>query len=95
MEYNKRLYQSLEAISDKYTELNRQLETAVIPMEQLKDINRQLKRNKPIVDLFVKYKNAIKTAEANENALNGNELDAELSELAKLELEGIKQQVVT
>jgi peptide chain release factor 1 len=93
MEYNKRLYQSLEAISTKYNDLNRQLETASLPLDQLKDINKQLKRNKPIVELFQKYKVAIKTAEANEKALGTSELDAELSELAKLELEEIKQQV--
>jgi peptide chain release factor 1 len=93
MEYNKRLYESLETISQKYNELNRQLETASIPLEQLKDINRQLKRNKPIVELFHTYKNAIKTAEANEKALGGSELDGELSELAKLELEEIKANI--
>jgi peptide chain release factor 1 len=93
MEYNKRLYESLETISQKFNDLNRQLETATIPLEQLKDINKQLKRNKPIVDLFHLYKTAIKTAEANEEALSGNELDSELSELAKQELEEIKTQI--
>jgi peptide chain release factor 1 len=90
MEYNKRLYESLETISKKYNDLNQQLETANIPLDQLKDINKQLKRNKPIVELFHIYKAAIQTGEANEKALNGNELDNELSELVKLELEEIK-----
>jgi peptide chain release factor 1 len=90
MEYNKRLYESLESISQKYNDLNHQLETANIPLEQLKDINKQLKRNKPIVELFHLYKTAIKTAEANEKALNGNQLEGELIELAKSELEDIK-----
>jgi peptide chain release factor 1 len=93
MEYNKRLYESLEAISKKYDELNHQLETANIPLDQLKDINKQLKRNKPIVELFYLYKAAIKTAEANEKALGGSELDSELAELAKLELEEIRLQI--
>jgi peptide chain release factor 1 len=93
MEYNKRLYESLEAIEQKYNDLNQQLETAHIPLEQLKDINRQLKRNKPIVELFREYKVAIKNAMDSEKALNNNSLDGELAELAKMELEEIKTKI--
>jgi peptide chain release factor 1 len=93
MEYNKRLYESLEAIRNKYDDLNKQLETASVPLDQLKDINKQLKRNRPIVELYKLYKAAIKTAEQDEKALSGSGLDLELSELAKMELEEIKAQV--
>jgi peptide chain release factor 1 len=93
MEYDKRLYESLEAITHKYDELTRRLETANISIELLKDINKQLKRNKPIVDLFRVYKSSIKTAIDNENALNKNELESELTELVKLELDEIKAQI--
>jgi peptide chain release factor 1 len=92
MEYNKRLYESLEAISNKYADLNKQLETASVSMSQLRDINRQLKKNKPIIEKYVAYKRLLDNAFQDEKLLSQNH-DAELVEMAKMELEEIKLQI--
>jgi peptide chain release factor 1 len=89
VEYNKRLFDSLQSITNKYNELNVQLETANLPINQLTDINKQLKRNKPIVERFNIYKKLLDNAIQDEKILNSNN-DKELMEMAKLELEEIK-----
>jgi peptide chain release factor 1 len=94
MEYNKRLYESLEAISKKFTELNKQLETASVSMNQLRDINRQLKKNKPIVEKYIAYKRLLDNAFQDEKLLSENH-DADLTEMAKIELEEIKNRIPT
>jgi protein subunit release factor A len=93
MEYNKRLYESLLAIEERYHELDEQAHNASLSASQLKEVNRQLKRNKPIIALFQTYKAAIKSATDDENALSSNKLDNELAELAKIELEQIREQI--
>jgi peptide chain release factor 1 len=92
MEYNKRLYESLEAINKKYIDLNKQLETASVSMTQLRDINRQLKKNKPIVEKYLVYKRLLDNAFQDEKLLSENH-DAELVEMAKIELEDIKNTI--
>lgn len=92
MEYNKRLFDSLQSIANKYYELNEQLETANLPISQLTDINKQLKRQKPIVEKFNVYKKLLDNAIQDEKILNSNN-DKDLLEMAKLELEDVKIQL--
>ena len=89
MEYNKRLFDSLQSISNKYYELNTQLETASLPINQLTDINKQLKKQKPIVEKFIVYKKMIEDGSQAEKILFSNK-DEDLIEIAKAELEDIK-----
>jgi peptide chain release factor 1 len=89
MEYNKRLFDSCKAIKEKYDELNKQLETAALPMSQLKEVNKQLKHHKPIVEKFITYKKLIDDGQQDEKLLE-HEKNQDLIELAKMELEEIK-----
>lgn len=94
MEYNKRLFESLEAIAKKYVELNQQLETASVPVSQLTEINKQIKHAQPIYEKFNEYKKLIDDGIQDEKLLS-SETDKDLIELAKLELEDIKSKIPT
>jgi peptide chain release factor 1 len=94
VEYNKRLFDSLQSISKKYHELNIQLETASLPIAQLTEINKQLKRQKPVVDRFFIYEKMIDDANQAEKILNSSN-DKDLLEMAKVELEEIKIKLPT
>lgn len=92
MEYNKRLFESLESIAKKYVELNQKLESASLPINQLTDINRQIKHAKPIYEKFNEYKKLIDNGVQDEKIVL-TESDKDLVELAKLELDEIKSKI--
>jgi len=92
MEYNKRLFDSLNAIAKKYEELNQQLESSNLSVEQMKEINRQIKHSHPIYEAFNKYKKLIDDALQDEKILN-DKVDNELKEIAQIELDDIKSQI--
>jgi peptide chain release factor 1 len=89
MEYNKRLYEACEQIVKRHNELSKQLETTTIPRNELTNINRQLKRNLPVVNKFLQYKAMINDAKQDEEMLSKDK-DPEMQSLAKSELEAFK-----
>ncbi len=92
MEYDKNLYTSLQAIANQYESLNQKLESGSLSIHELKEVNRAIKHNRPIYDKFNEYKKLIENGLQDEKVLNeGGE--AELIELAKLELDDIKSQL--
>lgn len=94
MEYNKSLLESLLAIEKKYNQLNQQLENVGSDIKQIREINIQLKHNKPIVDTFLIYHNLIKNGlEIEKMLLNPSSDDSEFIELAKMELDDIKTKI--
>lgn len=94
MEYNKRLFESLESIAKKFVELNQKLESANLPVSQLTDINRQIKHTAPIYEKFNEYKKLIDNGIQDEKIVS-SETDKDLVELAKLELDEIKSKIPT
>ena len=92
MEYDKTLYNSLEAVATQYLSLEKKLEASTLPISELKEVNRAIKRTKPVFEKFQIYKKLIENAIQDEKVLNeGN--DKDLIELAKTELDDIKSQV--
>jgi peptide chain release factor 1 len=94
VEYNKRLFDSLQSISNRYYELHTQLENANLPINQLTEINKQLKHHKPIVEKFNIYKKMIEDGDDALKILNSSN-DQGMIELAKAELEEIKNKLPT
>lgn len=92
MEYNKRLYESLESIAKKHIELNKQIEQANLPIAQLTEINKQIKHSTPIFEKFNEYKKLIDNGIQDEKIL-ANESDKDLLDLAKMELDEIKSSI--
>lgn len=92
MEFDKNLYQSLEAIVKQYNELNDKVESGMLGIHELKEVNRAIKRNKPIYDKFLIYQKLIDDGIQDEKVLNEGG-DNELINLAKMELEDIKNQI--
>ncbi|AIV03726.1 peptide chain release factor 1 [Candidatus Malacoplasma girerdii] len=92
MEFDKNLYQSLEAIVKQYNELNDKVESGTLGIHELKEVNRAIKRNKPIYDKFLIYQKLIDDGIQDEKVLNEGG-DNELINLAKMELEDIKNQI--
>ena len=92
MEYDKNLYTSLESIAEKYNDLNNQIENSNVDFNQLKEINKAIKHTKPIYEKFLTYKKMIDNAVQDEKVLDSNS-DADLIELAKMELDDIKTQI--
>lgn len=91
MEYDKTLYNSLEAISKQYVDLNKKLENPDLGIDEITQINRAIKQHRKVYEKFLIYKKLIDDASQDEKVLNGN--DPELSEIAKMELEEIKRQI--
>ena len=92
MEYNKKLYESLEKISIKNNELNLLLETIGNDQHKIKEINLQLKQTNKIASAFEKYKTLIKNGEFAEESLK-NETNKEMIELLKIELDLAKDNI--
>jgi peptide chain release factor 1 len=89
MEYNRRLYESLIKLTDRYDALNLELEDPSIPVSKVTEINKQIKRISPIKDKFLVYKKLINDGTNDETFLNNN-TSPDLVELAKMELDDIK-----
>ena len=69
MEYNKRLFESLESIAKKYVELNQQIEQATLSVSQLTEVNKQIKHTMPIYEKFNEYKKLIDNGVQDEKIL--------------------------
>jgi len=93
MEYNISLYNSLEKIVNRLDELNKELEDPNIPYYKASEINKQLKRIQNIKDHFLPFKKMINDAINNEEMIK-NEKDPEIIEMAKLELNELKDKIL-
>lgn len=94
MEYNKQLFNSLDKIATKYEELSSKLQSANINFNEEKEIKIQLKAYHEVVHEFEKYKRLLNDGLEAEKILNQSATqDAEFIELAKKELDNIKNQI--
>ena len=94
MEYDKNLYSSLEAIKQKFDELSKKLEQQNLSIEELTNINKTIKHTQPVYEKFLTFKKLIDNGLQAEKILSSNSGD-DLIELAKMELEEIKEQIPT
>ena len=92
MEYDKNLYSSLEAIRQKYDELSKKLEQSNLSIEEITNINKTIKHTQPVYEKFLVFKKLIDNGLQAEKILNSSNAD-DLVELAKIELEGIKEKI--
>lgn len=82
MEYNKKLYDALEKISNKYDELNKELNSPNLELDKMTKINKQIKQSTKIVEMFNTYKKIIKECIDAEEIV-ANENDPDMIALAK------------
>ena len=92
MEYDKNLYSSLEAIKQKYDELSKKLEQSNLSIEEITNINKTIKHTQPVYEKFLAFKKLIDNGLQAEKILNSSNTD-DLVELAKMELEEIKEKI--
>ena len=92
MEYDKNLYSSLEAIKQKYDELSKKLEQSNLSIEEITNINKTIKHTQPVYEKFLAFKKLIDNGLQAEKILNSSNAD-DLVELAKMELEEIKEKI--
>ena len=92
MEYDKNLYSSLEAIKQKYDELSKKLEQSNLSIEEITNINKTIKHTQPVYEKFLVFKKLIDNGLQAEKILNSSNAD-DLVELAKIELEEIKEKI--
>ena len=92
MEYDKNLYSSLEAIKQKYDELSKKLEQSNLSIEEITNINKTIKHTQPVYEKFLAFKKLIDNGLQAEKILNSSNAD-DLVELAKIELEEIKEKI--
>lgn len=92
MVYNKKLYDSLDKVSDKFKELNAELENIGNDVKRMKEINKNLKVITPIIEKFNEFKKILSNLESAEKILN-TEKDKELIELAELEISEYKPKI--
>ena len=92
MEYDKNLYSSLEAIKQKYDELSKKLEQSNLSIEEITNINKTIKHTQPVYEKFLVFKKLIDNGLQAEKILNSSNTD-DLVELAKMELEEIKEKI--
>lgn len=92
MVYNKKLYDSLAKVEDKFNELNKELETVGNNISRLKEINKSIKQSTPVVEKFQEYKKLLNDLESAEQILQ-TEKDKELVELAEFEISENKPKI--
>lgn len=92
MDYNKKLFESVEKVAIKDSELKKELESDIKDFKRIKEINIQLKKTSKVTEVFNKYKQLIDAGLYAEEIL-ANEKDEELLELAKLDLENSKVEI--
>lgn len=93
MEYNKKLFESVQKIETKNIELNKLLEDANnLNLTQLKDINKQIKNASKILPVFEQYKNYINSAIEAEQLLK-TESDPEFLNLIQADLNNAKNNI--
>lgn len=84
MVYNVKLFNSLSTMEEKYNSLNLELENTT-DVSRMREINKQLKDTKPIIDKFLEYKKMLSDINESESLLE-TEKDLEIIELAQMEL---------
>ncbi len=89
MEYNKNLFEAVEAIVKKYHELSDKVNSDTsLPFEEVKNINKQLKKHEPVVAKFQELKTLIDQTKQAEDILNDSSIkDADFISMAKADLE--------
>ena len=92
MEYDKNLYSSLQAIKEKYEDLLKKLEDPNLSIKEATNINKTVKHIQPTYQKFLIFQKLIENGVQDEKILSSN-ASSDLMELAKLELEEIKQQI--
>ena len=92
MEYDKNLYSSLEAIKQKYEEISKKLEQPNLTIEEITNINKTIKHTQNVYEKFLVFKKLIDNGLQAEKILNSSNTD-DLVELAKMELEEIKEKI--
>lgn len=92
MVYNKKLYDSLVKMEEKYNDLNSELENVGNNISRMKEINKSLKSTTIIIERFREFKKLISNLESAEKILE-TEKDKDLIELAELEIAENKQKI--
>ncbi len=92
MIYNKKLFDSLTKVDEKFLELNKELENIGNNVSRMKEINKSLKLLNPIVEKFSEFKKILSNLESAEQIL-ANEKDKELLELAEIEIGEYKPKI--
>lgn len=92
MEYNKKLFDAVKKVTQKDTELKQELETVAGDFKRAKEINIQLKKTSKVAEVFSVYEKMIESGLGAEQIL-ANEKDAELLELAQMELDEAKDKI--
>ena len=92
MEYDKNLYSSLQAIKEKYEDLLKKLEDPNLSIKEATNINKTIKHIQPAYQKFLDFQKLIENGIQDEKVLSSN-ASSDLMELAKLELEEIKEKI--
>lgn len=91
MEYNKRLYDTVNGIFNRVQEFQKELETTT-DVSKIRSLNKQIKDNEDVCNLFIKYKQDLDNGKQCEEILS-NEKDTELIIAAQDELNQIKNKI--
>ncbi len=91
MEYNKRLYDTVNGIFNRIKEFEKELETTT-DVNKIRTLNKQIKDNEEVCSLFVKYRQKLDEIKQCELILE-NEKDNELINAAQEELNNIKSEI--
>ena len=97
MEYNKKLYETVEGIAKNFAELRNKVETdTTLPFSEVKKINIQLKKHEPVAAKFNELKQLVDNAKQAEAILNDSSIkDKDFIEMAKLDLDQIRNKIPT
>ena len=97
MEYNKKLYETVEGIAKNFKELSNKVETDTsLPFSEVKKINIQLKKHEPVAAKFLELKKMVDDAKQAEDMLNDSSIkEPELIAMAKADLERIRTAIPT
>ena len=93
MEYNKRLYTTVDSIYKRIEEFKQELEDCT-DINKIKNLNKQIKDNQDVCDLFLTYKQDIDFADQCEKII-ATEKDPDLIKTAQDELAEIKSKIGT
>lgn len=85
MQYNKQLHDALSKIAAHAKTLEEELTLANCDLKRIRDINRELKHKKKVLEVFYQYDSYLKQATEAETILNDSTMK-ELHELASLDL---------
>ncbi|WP_027119610.1 peptide chain release factor 1 [[Mycoplasma] testudinis] len=92
MQYNKQLYEALNKIASNAKSLEEELTTVGNDLKRMRDINRELKHKKAVLNVFNQYQSYLKQAEEAENILNDS-AQKDLHDLAQEELSAAIREV--